>query len=64
MSESKEVRHVIVKVNQSSFEFGPAKKRHKVYYEDADDLKNKLEQLKVVLQERRDTIDFLTGDDL
>lgn len=58
----KEVKHTIVKTNQNSFEFGPAKKRHKVYYEDADDLHTKLKQLESLMKQKADTINFLTGD--
>ena len=58
----KEVKHTIVKTNQNSFEFGPAKKRHKVYYEDGADLQSKLKQLKLVLETEKETINFLTGD--
>ena len=60
--ESKEVKHVIQKIGQSSFEFGPAKKRHKVYYEDDEDLRKKLQALKGVINAEKETIDWLTGD--
>lgn len=62
MSEVKEVKHVIQKLGQSSFEFGPAKKRHKVYYEDATDLQNKIRELKLTIEQEKETIDWLTGD--
>lgn len=62
MSESKEVKHVVVKTSQNSFEFGPAKKRHKVYYEDATDLHKKLGDLKTALEINKDVVNWLTGD--
>lgn len=62
MSELKEVRHVIVKVGQSSFEFGPAKKRHKIYYEDGAELQSKLRELALTLETEKETISFLTGE--
>jgi hypothetical protein len=60
--ENKEVKHTIIKVGQSSFEFGPAKKRHKIYYEDGADLQSKLRQLVLTLETERETISFLTGE--
>ena len=44
----KEETHIVKRQNQSSFEFGTTKNKHKVYYDDAEDLKKKLEELKTL----------------
>jgi hypothetical protein len=62
MSENKEVKHIIQRIGQNSFEFGPAKKRHKIYYEDVNDLQNKINELKRVIEQEKDALDWLSGE--
>ena len=60
MSE-KEVKHTIVKTNQNSFEFGPAKKRHKIYYQDGSDLQQKIREVRLAVEEEKENIEYLSG---
>lgn len=58
----KEVKHVIEKRGQNSFEFGPAKQRHKIYYETPEELRQKISMIKEVMEQEKEVLSYISGE--